>query len=513
MLMKQFILAHDLGTTGNKASLYDAEGNLLGSRLSEYSTVFENTGWAEQNPEDWWQAVCNSTKQLITQTSIDKNDIACITFSGQMMGCVALDKNTRPLRSAIIWADQRSTKQEQWLGERIAPEKVYRITGHRLSAWYSLCKILWLRDHQPEIYKNTYKFVHAKDAMVARLTGNFVTDPSDASGMNLYDLEKGTWSEEIIRAAELDSNKLPDIKPSTEVVGEVQKTIADEVGLAAGTPVVIGGGDGCCAATGAGVIKERRAYNYIGSSSWIALATDKPIYDPTMRTFTWAHLIPNMFSPCGTMQAAGASYAWARNELAPLEVQLAKEQNISAYELMNQAAESSPVGANTLLYLPYLLGERSPRWNPKARGAFIGLSIRHSRADMIRSVLEGITLNLRVILDAFTTQGARIDTMRVIGGGAKSKLWNQIMADIYGVSVQRLAVLEEATSLGAAVAGGVAVGIYKDFSMVEHMNPVASTVTPNLEHKEHYDKLLKVFNAAYEALGPVFEQLVELDNL
>jgi xylulokinase len=500
--MKQFILAHDLGTTGNKASLYDAEGKLLGSSLSDYSTRFENTGWAEQNPEDWWQAVCASTKELISQTKIDKNDIACIVFSGQMMGCVPLDENARPLRNALIWADQRSVKQEQWLSEKIAPEKVYRITGHRLSASYSLCKMLWLRDNQKDVYDSTYKFVHAKDAVVARLTGNFVTDPSDASGMNLYDLEKGAWSEDIMGAANL--------KPSTAVVGEVQKQIADESGLNAGTPVVIGGGDGCCAATGAGVIQAGSAYTYIGSSSWIALAIDKPIYDPTMRTFTWAHLIPNMFSPCGTMQAAGASYAWARNELATLELQLAKEQNVSVYDLMNQAAEASPVGAKGLLYLPYLLGERSPRWNTKARGAFIGLDIRHKRADMIRSVLEGVTLNLRVILDAFTAQGATIDAVRVIGGGAKGKLWNQIMADVYGVPVQRLKVLEEATSLGAAVAGGVGVGVYKDFSIVEHMNPVVSTVEPNPTSKETYNKLLNVFNSAYEALIPVYEQLHEL---
>jgi xylulokinase len=508
--MKQFILAHDLGTTGNKASLYDSEGKLLGSSLSEYGTVFEHAGWAEQNPEDWWQAVCSSTKQLLEQTKISEEDIACIVFSGQMMGCVPLDKNAKPLRNALIWADQRSTQQEQWLSERIPPGKVYRITGHRLSASYSLCKILWLRNNQLEIYRDTLKFVHAKDAIVARLTGNFVTDPSDASGMNLYDLEKGIWSAEMIEASGLEPNKLPDIQPSTAVVGEVLPLVADEVGLAPGTPVVIGGGDGCCAATGAGVIQEGRAYNYIGSSSWIALATDKPIYDPTMRTFTWAHLIPGMFSPCGTMQAAGASYAWARNELAPLEIQLAKEQNVSSYDLVNQVAESSPIGAKGLLYLPYLLGERSPRWNPKARGAFIGLDIRHTRADMIRSVLEGITMNLRIILDAFTTQGASIDAVRVIGGGAKGKLWNQIMADIYGVPVQRLSVLEEATSMGAAVAGGVGVGLYKDFSIIDKMNPLMSAVEPHPAARETYNKLLKIFDAAYLALEPVYEELAQL---
>lgn len=295
--MKQFILAHDLGTTGNKASLYDAEGNLLGSSISSYEVMFEQPLWAEQNPDHWWQAICYSTKDLLQQTKIHKNDIACITFSGQMMGCVPLGKDAKPLRNALIWADQRSGAQENHLASHIDREQVYRITGHRLSASYSLCKMLWLKEHQPGIYQNTYKFVHAKDAMVAKLTGNFVTDPSDASGMNLYDLEQGIWSEEIIQAAQLDKSKLPDIKPSTAVVGEVLASIADEVGLAARTPVVIGGGDGCCAATGAGVIQEGRAYNYIGSSSWIALATQKPVYDPTMRTFTWAIL----FQECSVL--------------------------------------------------------------------------------------------------------------------------------------------------------------------------------------------------------------------
>src|SRR4051794_5495092 len=199
--MKNYVLAHDLGTTGNKATLYDREGRMIGSAFHGYGTEYAFTGWAEQNPEDWWQAVCISTGKLLQQAHIGTDEIACITFSGQMMGCVPLDKAAKPLRNAIIWADQRSVEQEQWVGERIAADKVYKITGHRLSASYSLCKMLWLRDHQPEIYKATHKFVHAKDAMVARLTGNFVTEPSDASGMNLFDLEKGTWSKEIIEAA------------------------------------------------------------------------------------------------------------------------------------------------------------------------------------------------------------------------------------------------------------------------------------------------------------------------
>src|SRR5258708_36209334 len=211
--------------------------------------------------------------------------------------------------------------------------------------------------------------------------------------MNLYDLERGGWSASIVDAAQLDVAQLPDVRPSTDVVGAVLPQVAEEVGVPAGTPVVIGGGDGVCAAVGAGVVREGTAFNYIGSSSWIALATNTPIYDPNYKTFTWAHLVPGMFCPCGTMQAAGNSYAWIRDQLALPEVQAARELGISAYELMNMQAEKSPPGANGLLFLPYLLGERSPRWNPRARGAFIGLTIRHTRADMSRAVLVGITMN------------------------------------------------------------------------------------------------------------------------
>jgi len=505
--MKDYILAHDLGTTGNKATLYDRAGGLVGSAFYGYQTEYAQTSWAEQDPEDWWSAVCASTRKLLEQTGARADEVACIVFSGQMMGCVPLDRKARPLRKAIIWADQRSVDQEQWVGERISPAEVYRITGHRLSASYSLSKILWLRDHQPDIYERAYKFVHAKDAVVARLTGVFVTDPSDASGMNLYDLEGGTWSERMLEVAQLDPAQLPDLRPSTEVVGGVLPEVADQVGVAAGTPVVIGGGDGACAAAGAGVVREGAAYNYIGASSWIALATEKPIYDPDYKTFTFGHVVPGMFMPTGTMQAAGASYQWTRDQLCPTEVETAESLGLSPYELMNQAAENSPIGAKGLIFLPYLMGERSPRWNPRARGAFLGLTIRHTRADMIRAVLEGVTMNLRVILDAFRSQGARIEAMRLIGGGARGRFWNRMMADVYGIPVYRLAILEEATSMGAALTGGVGVGLYPDFSMIETMNQVSEIVEPDPAAQAAYEGIYPIFEAAYQALLPVYDMI------
>ncbi len=508
--MKNYVIAHDLGTTGNKATLFDAEGKLVGSAFYGYGTDYAQTSWAEQNPEDWWQAVCISTRALLSQTGVSKNDIACITFSGQMQGCVPLDRQARPLRSAIIWADQRAVDQEQWLSERISRAEVYRISGHRLSVSYTLSKMLWLRDHQPEIYANTYKFVHAKDAMVARLTGKFVTDPSDASGMNLYDLEKGTWSETILTAAAIDRAQLPDLAPSSAVVGEVLSSVADQVGVPAGTPVVIGAGDGSSAAAGAGCVVEGIAYNYIGSSSWIGAATRQPIYDPAFRTFTFGHLVPDMVSPCGTMQAAGASYQWMRDQLALPEVQAAESQNISPYDLMNAEAAKSSIGANKLLYLPYLMGERSPRWNTRARGAFIGLTIRHTRADMLRAVLEGVTMNLRIILEAFTAQGAQINAMRVIGGGARGRFWNQLMANIYGMPIHRLTFLEEATSMGAALAGGVGVGLYPAYSLINQMNPVAEIIDPDPAQMAAYREIFPIFESAYQALVPIYDQLAEL---
>ncbi|MBC8445713.1 MAG: xylulokinase [Chloroflexi bacterium] len=508
--MKRYILAHDLGTTGNKATLYDDQGVLVSSAFFGYDTKYAQVSWAEQNPEDWWEAVCASTHELLQKARVRRNEVACIVFSGQMMGCVPIDRKGRALRDAIIWADQRSVEQTQWMAKQISPDDVYHITGHRLSPSYSAAKMLWIRDHQPDLYAETYKFVHAKDAIVARMTGAFVTDCSDAAGMNLYDLERGEWSEAILQAVNIEPAQLPEVHQSIDVVGEVKSDVAEEVGVAIGTPVVIGGGDGACAAAGAGVVREGSAYNYIGSSSWIGLATKAPIYDPARRTFNWAHLVPGLFSPTGTMQTAGGSYQWTRDQLCPLEVECAAKLGVSPYELMNVQAENSPAGANGLIFLPYLLGERSPRWNPRARGAFIGLTIRHTRADMIRAVLEGITMNLRVILDAFRAQGAQIDAMRLIGGGARGRFWNRMMADVYGMPVHRLAILEEATSMGAALAGGVGVGLYSDFTMIETMNQVAEIIEPDPAAQAAYEQIYPIFEAAYQALVPVYDMMVEV---
>ncbi len=370
--------------------------------------------------------MCVSTRRLLSAAGAQAagaqpEDIACVVFSGQMMGCVAMDEQTRPLRNAIIWADQRAVEEARLLEEQVGLEETYRITGHRPSPSYSGEKLLWLRRCQPEVFARAYKFLHAKDFIVARLTGRFVTDYSDASGSNLYDLSRQDWSDDILLAVRLERRLLPELHASSDVVGEVTHRAAEETGLAVGTPVVIGGG-GACAAVGAGVGRPGAAYNYIGSSSWIGIAAQQPIFDPALRTFTFAHLPAGLFTPTGTMQSAGGAYQWARETFAAPEKEAAAALGVSPYELMNLQVEKSPPGANGLLFLPYLMGERSPRWNPEARGAYISITVQHTRADLLRATLEGVAFNLRVILDAFQEQGAggrgdARDRRRRAGGG------------------------------------------------------------------------------------------------
>ncbi|MCK6579883.1 MAG: xylulokinase [Anaerolineae bacterium] len=507
--MTAYILAHDLGTSGDKATLYDREGRLCASAFQEYPTDYQPGGRVEQDAGEWWRAVCLTTRRLLQTSGAQPSQVACVVFSGHMQGVVAVDDQGMPLRRAIIWADHRAEDQTARLRERLGEEGFYRITGHRLSPTYSLPKIMWLRDHEPELYARTHRFLHSKEAMIARLTGRFATEPSDATGTGLYDLAAGVWSGAILDASGIDPRTLPPIVASTTVIGEVLPAAAEATGLRAGTPVVIGGGDGACASVGAGSVTPGVGYAYIGSSSWMATATTQPLLDPGRRIVNFGHVIPGMVIPLGAMQAAGGAYRWTRDQLGAAEEALAQAAGTSVYELLNATAEGTPPGANGLIFLPYLLGERAPRWNPRARGAFIGLTMQHTRAHLIRAVLEGVAFNLRAILTVLNDQGAGIESLRVIGGGSVGRFWRQIMADVFGIPLHRLTILEEATSMGAAVIGGVAVGMYPDFEMAQAMNPVADVVSPDPAHRALYDEAAAIFEASYAALIPVFERMAK----
>ena len=499
--MEKYILAHDLGTSGNKATLYNIDGNLKASVVHDYQTFYPAVGHVEQNPHDWWKAVCQSTLELLEVSNVKNTQIEAVSFSAQMMGCLPVDKDGEPLRNMIIWADTRAKEQEIFMKRELGIEAVYQITGHRASASYSAAKLLWVKDNESDIYKQTYKMLHAKDYIVHRLTGKFVTDYSDASGTNLFDLKKKVWSEDILQALQIEKSKMPDLYKSTEVVAGVTEAAAAATGLLAGTPVVLGGGDGSCACVGAGVTKEGKAYNVLGSSSWISLATKEPVLDKEMRVFNWVHLDEDLYAPCGTMQAAGYSYSWYKNTL----------EKDSTYEIINQGIEKSTTGSNGLIYLPYLLGERSPRWNMDARGAFVGLSVTTTRDDMARAVLEGVGFNLKVIMDTLE-QKHSIEDVILIGGGAKGAVWQQILADIWQKPLKIPRYLEEATSIGAAVCGGVGVGIYKDFHVIEQFNQTEKTVLPNQDLKEKYQELYQIFDKTYESLVGSYQAIAEFQR-
>lgn len=505
------MLAHDLGTSGNKATLYALDGTLRASYLCEYETYYPAPGHVEQDAWAWWRAVSDSTRHMLADSGVPPSDIACVSFSGQMMGCLLVDADGIPLHRAIIWADTRAEQQARRMEELLGMEAVYRITGHRVSASYSAAKLLWMRDNAPNVYTRAHKLLNAKDFIVYRLTGRFATDYSDACGTNLFDIKARRWSTHILETLDIDSVLLPEAHASTDVVGTVQPEAAAACGLLAGTPVVIGGGDGACACVGAGVVKAGAAYCVLGSSSWISTADESPVFDPAMRTFNWIHLDPALYTPCGTMQAAGYSYRWFRDALFTDEAEAAKAQSINPYALLNDRAKASPVGAGGLLYLPYLLGERSPWWNLDARGAFIGLSITTSRADMARAVLEGVGYNLKIILQSLSALQS-IESVTVIGGGAKSDVWTQILADIWQRPLHCPSGSEEATSMGAAICGGVAVGALEGFHVATDFLAAGREVFPDPRNATRYDTLITAFESAYEGLVQTYGLLAGCRN-
>lgn len=505
--MKQYLLAHDLGTSGNKATLFTIDGELVAAKTYPYGTHFFNNNWAEQSPKDWWEAVCRSTQELVQ--TIDVSDIAAICFSGQMMGCLCVDKDGVPLKDSLIYCDQRATNETATILKQIDGKEFYKITGHRASASYSVEKLMWIKNHEPDIYKKTYKMLQAKDYINFKLTGKMITEFTDASGTNVFDLNTNSWSEKLIDITGIEGDKLPEAKPSTHVIGELTAEAAQATGLKAGIPVVAGGGDGLCAAVGVGSVKPGVTYNYLGSSSWIATTTEKPIYDEQMRTFVWAHAVEGYVHPCGTMQTAGSSYNWLKNEICRIETEEAGKQGVSPYDIINQQIAQSAPGANGVLFLPYLLGERTPRWNPKARGAYIGLNLEHKRKDLLRATLEGVSMNLSIILDIFREQ-VPISDIVVIGGGAKGGIWREIMADIYDANILKPNFLEEATSMGAAIIGGVGSGVFKDFEVIDRFITIESTQKPDAERQKVYQTLKPIFEKCYHSLVDVYDDLAEL---
>lgn len=493
------IIAHDLGTTGDKATLVDVDGKLLGSTTVHYQTAFESGGKAEQDPRDWWQAVCAATRTLLRVHPEAAARIDAVSFSGQMMGAVLVDGKGQPIRPAIIWADTRSQTQAQQLVERVGMERGYALTGHRLNPTYSLSKVMWVRDEDPEAFSRATRFMLAKDYVAYCLTGEIATDPSDASSTNAYDQRSGAWSDELICAANLDRALFPEIVPSTTVIGAVTAEAARETSLPTGTPVVMGGGDGPMAALGCGIVDSAAgAYCYLGSSSWVSLASARPLLDPLMRTMTFNHVVPGMFVPTATMQAGGASLEWI--------VDVLTAQDGGRYSHLLGALSHARGSADGLYFLPHLLGERSPYWNPHARAVFAGLARHHGPDDLVRAVVEGVAFNLFTSLQAFIENGVAISHVEAIGGAARSAEVLQVLADVWGVPVAPRDLVDEATSLGAAVVAGVGIGIFDDFGVAKTLSRGRPALLPENQRHEDFQRAHEVFLDAYRRLEPWFDR-------
>ena len=504
----EYLLAHDLGTSGNKATLFSGDGELIDSVTCPYPVSYSNGTWAEQRPQDWWQAVLKTTRLLVSK--VDRTKIAGVSFSGQMMGCVCVNKEGEPLRDAIIWADMRAVEQQRKIAERIPEQEFYRLTGHRLSPSYGGQKFMWVKAQEPEIYAATYKMLNAKDYVILKLTGEFVTEYTDASSTCLMDLDHLEWSDRLLDAMEIDRNKLPKLHRSTDIAGTVTKEAAELTGLLPGTLVVCGGGDGVCSAIGTGCIREGVAHSSMGTSSWISITSRKAIYDEEQKTFNWAHIVPGYVLPTGTMQSGGGAYAWYVDHFCGHEREQAKERGVSVYTILEEELAKSRPGSNGLLFLPYLLGERSPRWNPDARAGFVGIGMEHGKEDFLRAVQEGVAMNLNVVLETFRKKGQDIREMVVVGGGAKSRTWQQILADVYDVRIQVPDLLDEAASMGAAITAGVGVGLFQNFDEAGRFLEMRRNVEPREKERELYRRMALVFDEAYHALEPVYGSLKKL---
>ncbi|MCS4274970.1 xylulokinase [Mycetocola sp. BIGb0189] len=494
------IISHDLGTTGNKATLVANDGRLIAAVTVHYDTDFGLGGKAEQDPLAWWDALAQATRELLASAGARPEDIDVVSFSGQMMGVVAIDDAGDPVFPSIIWADTRATAQTDRLLDRVGMERGYQITGHRLNPTYSLAKTMWLRDTSPDAFARVRRILLAKDFIAFKLTGVQVTDRSDASSTNAYDQRAGTWSEELIAASGLSREIFPEIVDSTTVIGTITADAARATGLLAGTPVVIGGGDGPMAALGAGIIDASSgAYACMGSSSWVSVAADAPLYDPQMRSMTFNHVIPGRFVPTATMQAGGASLQWIVDTLSPATA--------ADYAELLDAAQNRQASGEGLYFLPHLLGERSPYWNPHARAAFVGLLRHHDRGHMTRAVLEGVAFNLLTGLRAFADCGTDVDRIDVIGGAANASALLQIFADMWGMPVARRDLVDEAGAIGAAVVAGVGVGIFENFEVAATLSKRSTGYEPNPEATARYAREYPVFLDAYARLEPWFDAL------
>lgn len=512
--MSRYVIAYDLGTGGGKSSLYDVEGRCLAESFEAYPTLYPQSGWHEQRPDDWWAAVVAGTRRLLAESGVDPRDILSCGISGHSLGVVPLDRHGRLLRDTTpIWSDTRATSQAARFFTKTSEEDWYRITGNGFPApLYTIFKTMWYRDEEPEMFANINKIVGTKDYVNYRLTGRVCTDFSYASGSGVYDLVAWAYNAGLVEASGVPDELFPDIVPSTEVIGGLTADAAEALGLPTSVLVVSGGVDNSCMALGARSTREGRIYNSQGSSSWIATTSAKPLIDERVRPYVFAHVVPGLFTSAVSTFSAGTSFRWVRDELCRDLKQEAEERHLDVYDLMTAEAATSPPGANGVIYNPNMAGGTSLNPSVHIRGAFLGLELRHTRADLIRATMEGIALELRIALDELRRMTTVGDEMLVVGGGSRSPLWRAILASAYDTTIVKTNIDQQAAALGAAACAAVGSGVWDSFDVVDEVHEVEDVTRPDPEAVAVYDGILPVFRRSEDHLSDLGDLMARLQK-
>src|SRR5437763_75826 len=448
-------LGIDIGTGGTRALLIDAEGRVTASSTVEHVPFASpETGWAEQDPRDWWRAATLAIRDVLAKSEIQSEEISAIGFSGQMHGAVLLDEHDEVLRPSIIWCDRRTSAQCVAITAKIGAMRLIDLTCNPVLTGFTLPKMLWVRELEPELWRQARSVLLPKDYVRLRLTGDKATDVADASGTLLFDVAGRKWSHAMLAATEIDEALLPRVYESPEITGVISSAGAAATGLREGTPVVAGGGDQAAGAVGMGIVRPGTVSATIGTSGVVFAASDKPALDPKGRVHTFCHAVPGRWHVMGVTQGAGLSLRWFRDQFGA-----GIEDGRDSYDELIEEAARAPVGSDGLLWAPYLMGERTPHLDPFARAALIGLTASHTRAHVIRAILEGVAFSLRDTLTIFAEMHVPVELIRLGGGGARAQLWQQIQADVYGHSVELVAA-EEGAAYGAALLAGVGGGAW-----------------------------------------------------
>ena len=503
-----FFLGIDVSTTGAKALIIDEQGNFIASHTTEYPLSTPKPLWSEQDPHDWWNGTSASIRAALSKANLAGEAISAVGLTGQMHGLVMLDKSDRVLRPAILWNDQRTGPQCEEITAQVGGlERLLALTGNQVLPGFTAPKIVWVRQHEPGVYEKTTHILLPKDYARFCLTGEYATEVSDASGTSLLNVEQRTWSKEMLTALEIPEAWLPTCTESDRVSGRISESAAKATGLKTGTPVVGGGGDQAAQAVGSGIVTSGIISVTSGTSGVVFAHADHYAAEPQGRLHAFCHAVPGKWHYMGVMLSAGGSFRWLRDSIGGPEKTVATYTGDDPYDLLTREAALAPVGSEGLLFLPYLTGERTPYPDPQARGAFVGLTVRHDKTHLVRSVLEGVSFGLRDSLELIKGLGVPITQVRASGGGARSAVWRQIQADVFGTELVLVNVTEGA-AYGAALLAGVGAGVYRSVEeAVTATVKVTDRTAPVAAHTQAYEKWYPAYRALYPALKETFHSL------